>query len=110
GSANKNRQAKGVRRIISMPRGTTPVRVHKKTGDTSMHDPQRRRLLAGLGATCAAAALPGNVRAAGWPDRPVNFIVPFPPGGPVDTTARFITQPLGELWKTATVVDNKAGA
>jgi len=75
-----------------------------------MHDPQRRRLLAGLGATCAAAALPGNVRAAGWPDRPVNFIVPFPPGGPVDTTARFITQPLGELWKTATVVDNKAGA
>ncbi|MCD0503257.1 Bug family tripartite tricarboxylate transporter substrate binding protein [Bordetella petrii] len=75
-----------------------------------MHDTQRRRLLAGLGAACAAATLPFQARAAGWPDRPVNFIVPFPPGGPVDTTARFTTQPLGEMWKTPVVVDNKAGA
>lgn len=75
-----------------------------------MHDPQRRRLLAGLGAACAAATLPRLVHAATWPTQPVSFIVPFPPGGPVDTTARFIAAPLGAIWKTPTVVDNKAGA
>ena len=40
----------------------------------------------------------------------MTFIVPFPPGGPVDTTARFATQPLGRLWSVPTVVDNKSGA
>lgn len=45
-----------------------------------------------------------------WPDRTVNFIVPFPPGGPVDTAARFVTKPLAEQWGKATIVDNRAGA
>jgi tripartite-type tricarboxylate transporter receptor subunit TctC len=45
-----------------------------------------------------------------WPDKPVNFIVPFPPGGPVDTTARLTTLPLGKLWSVATPIENKAGA
>ncbi|MBO9356372.1 tripartite tricarboxylate transporter substrate binding protein [Bordetella petrii] len=75
-----------------------------------MHDPQRRRLMAAMGAAWAAATLPMQARAAKWPERPVNFIVPFPPGGPVDTTARFTTQPMGEMWQTPVVVDNKAGA
>lgn len=75
-----------------------------------MHDSQRRRLLAGLGVVCAAATLPLSAHAATWPSQPVNFIVPFPAGGPVDTTARFIATPLGALWKTSTIVDNKAGA
>ena len=45
-----------------------------------------------------------------WPDQPVSFIVPFPPGGPVDTTARLTTQPLSQLWSVATPIENKAGA
>ena len=45
-----------------------------------------------------------------WPDKPVNFIVPFPPGGPVDTAARLTTQPLGKLWNVTAPIDNKAGA
>jgi len=77
-------------------------------------DPQRRRVLAGLGATCAAAVLPtlfpSVARAATWPGHAVTFIVPFPAGGPVDTTARFTTQPLGQMWSVPTVVDNKSGA
>lgn len=51
-----------------------------------------------------------NSIAQQWPDKPVNFIVPFPPGGPVDTTARLTTQPLGQLWGVPTVIENKAGA
>lgn len=59
-----------------------------------------------------AAALPPLTVAAedAWPARPVRFIVPFPPGGPVDTTARIFTAGLATTWKVATVVDNRAGA
>ena len=58
----------------------------------------------------AAAAFPAVRAASAWPGHAVTFIVPFPPGGPVDTTARFATQPLGRLWSVPTVVDNKSGA
>lgn len=79
-----------------------------------MIDPQRRRVIAGLGAACATAVLPSLLpsvaRAATWPGHAVTFIVPFPAGGPVDTTARFTTQPLGHLWSVPTVVDNRSGA
>ncbi|WP_144636479.1 Bug family tripartite tricarboxylate transporter substrate binding protein [Bordetella genomosp. 13] len=76
-----------------------------------MIDLQRRRATAVLGAACAAALVPAWARAAGaWPTHAVNFIVPFPPGGPVDTTARFTTQPLGQIWSQPTVVDNRSGA
>ncbi|MFT4268483.1 MAG: tripartite tricarboxylate transporter substrate-binding protein [Xenophilus sp.] len=69
----------------------------------------RRRLLAG--SLLAAAARPFAALASeSWPARPVRFVVPFPPGGPIDTTARIFSQKLGELWKTPAVIDNRAGA
>src|SRR3546814_8090406 len=74
-----------------------------------MHDPQRRRLLAGLGAAWAAASLPLQSRAAKWPERPAHFIVPFPPGGPGATTAPFTTQPMSEALPVPVVADNQAG-
>lgn len=72
----------------------------------------RRQVLAGLGMGVLGAALPMRRVLAQdkWPAKPVNFIVPFPAGGPVDTSARFVTKPLGEMWGQAAVVDNKAGA
>lgn len=45
-----------------------------------------------------------------WPDKAVTFIVPFPPGGPVDTTARLTTQAMAKNWSVPAVIDNKAGA
>ena len=48
--------------------------------------------------------------AQSWPERAVDFIVPFAPGGPVDTTARITTQGLAQRWKVSTVIENKAGA
>lgn len=69
----------------------------------------RRRLVAG--GLLAAAAQPFAALAQDtWPAKPVRFIVPFPPAGPVDTTARAASQKLSEIWKTPTVIDNRAGA
>lgn len=71
--------------------------------------PMRRRLMAA--GALAAATHPLSVLANDpWPAKPVRLIVPFPPGGPVDSTARIFSQRLGEIWKQPLVIDNRAGA
>ncbi|GGJ30257.1 Bug family tripartite tricarboxylate transporter substrate binding protein [Neoroseomonas lacus] len=68
----------------------------------------RRRLLFGLAAGSAFA--PGIARAA-YPDRPIRVVVPFPPGGTVDVTARPIFAKAGELLGNASfVLDSLPGA
>ena len=75
-----------------------------------MADIHRRQALALTAAGIAGLALPGQAaRAANYPTKPVKFIVPFPPGGPVDTTARAFVPPLGQLWGQSTFIDNRAG-
>ncbi len=75
-----------------------------------MADIHRRQALALTAAGIAGLAQPGQAaRAANYPTKPVKFIVPFPPGGPVDTTARAFVPPLGQLWGQSTFIDNRAG-
>ncbi|HSD55215.1 MAG TPA: tripartite tricarboxylate transporter substrate binding protein [Burkholderiales bacterium] len=68
----------------------------------------RRRFIVATGALGAAAALPAFAQS--YPGKPVRFIVPFPPAGPVDTTARGFTQKLSEYWGQQALVENRAGA
>jgi tripartite-type tricarboxylate transporter receptor subunit TctC len=68
----------------------------------------RRRSLSGAGLFLAGLlALPAC--AQGWPARPVRIIVPFAPGGGVDTVARLLAQRLGEQTGSPFIVDNRPG-
>jgi len=44
-----------------------------------------------------------------FPDRPISLIVPNPPGGVVDTSARLVGDPLSQLLRQPVVIENKAG-
>jgi tripartite-type tricarboxylate transporter receptor subunit TctC len=72
-----------------------------------MSDIYRRTLVAGT----LSAALPfaGQAQPA-WPNGPLRFIVPFPPGGGTDPIARIIAGKLGETTGWQIVVENKPGA
>ena len=48
--------------------------------------------------------------AAAYPEKPIRFIVPFPPGGNIDTHARIVAQKLTEAWRHQMVIDNRPGA
>ncbi|MBL8382272.1 MAG: tripartite tricarboxylate transporter substrate binding protein [Burkholderiales bacterium] len=60
---------------------------------------------------CAAAALmPVAGAAQAWPTKPVRFVAPFPPGGPVDLLARLIGQKVTEKSGQPVLVENRPGA
>lgn len=69
----------------------------------------RRTLLGSAVAALGTLAVPAFAQSA-YPSRPVKFVVPFPAGGPVDTTGRAVAQKLSELWGQQAIVDNRAGA
>ena len=65
---------------------------------------QISRLLAILALSTSALAH------AAYPDRPINLVVPFPPGGGTDATARLIADAISPLLGQNVVVVNRAGA
>lgn len=68
-----------------------------------------RRISIRLLATLAAALLSGLVAAQGFPSKPVTLVVPVPPGGVVDASARLVSDPLSRLLGQSVVVDNRGG-
>jgi tripartite-type tricarboxylate transporter receptor subunit TctC len=56
------------------------------------------------------ATLTSVARAQDYPNRPIRMIVPFAPGGGVDTMARQVGQKMSEMLKQTVVIDHRAGA
>ena len=69
---------------------------------------QKRQLLQGFAAVAATSLLPGLVFAQ--QSRPLRLIVPFPPGGATDITARIMTEPMSRILGQPVIVENRAGA
>ena len=61
-------------------------------------------------ATLAFTVVAQFVSAQAFPDRTITLVVPNPPGGLVDTSARLLSEPLTRVIGQTVIVDNKPGA
>jgi len=59
---------------------------------------------------CLMLAFIATPASAAYPEKPIELIVPFPPGGIVDVVTRTIARQLSDVLKQPLVVVNKAGA
>jgi len=69
----------------------------------------RNVLRSGILLLAAAMCMPVAL-AAGYPDKPIRLVVPFPPGGPTDMVARPLAEFLGKRLGQQIIVDNRGGA
>jgi len=58
----------------------------------------------------AVAIQPAFAQSTKYPERPIRLIVPFPPGGSVDVTARLVGPKVTELIGQQVIIDNRTGA
>ena len=64
-----------------------------------------RSLCAALAAAFAFAALGQD-----YPAKPIRIVIPYPPGGASDVTARLLGQKMAEAWNQQVIADNRPGA
>jgi tripartite-type tricarboxylate transporter receptor subunit TctC len=70
----------------------------------------KRRQLLTYGAAALSAAVPSAFAQGKYPQRTVTLVVPTPPGGSTDFTARLIVEPLTRALGQPVIVDNRPGA
>jgi len=67
-----------------------------------------RKFTFAIGLGSILASLAGSA-AQPYPDHPIKFVIPYPPGGATDTVARIIASTLSTSWKQAVVLENHSG-
>lgn len=67
----------------------------------------KRFLTALFSLAMLGCALPSMAQ---YPDRPMRLVVPFPPGGNIDTTARILSKGLDQILGKQVLVENRPGA
>jgi tripartite-type tricarboxylate transporter receptor subunit TctC len=70
----------------------------------------RRNALGHALAACFGLAAITRAAAQSYPNRVIKMIVPFPPGGPIDTMARLVAHELSARLGQEVVVENRPGA
>lgn len=70
----------------------------------------RRGLLHGAVAATGLLAMPGVLRAAAWPAKPLTIVLGFPPGGGSDNYVRVLAPFLSEVIGQQVLVENRPGA
>ncbi len=69
-----------------------------------------RRAIAALFATMTLIAPALATAQSDWPTRSVRVIVPYPPGGPSDSSTRIVMERVAALLRQPIVIENKGGA
>jgi tripartite-type tricarboxylate transporter receptor subunit TctC len=59
---------------------------------------------------CAAGLFASAANAQSWPNKPIRYIVPFPPGGSTDTLARLLQADLSKALGVSVVIEHRPGA
>jgi tripartite-type tricarboxylate transporter receptor subunit TctC len=60
--------------------------------------------------TIMAIGLASLAQAQSFPERPIKLVVPFPPGGGTDTSARLVAQAMSSRLGQSVVIENQSGA
>jgi tripartite-type tricarboxylate transporter receptor subunit TctC len=74
--------------------------------------PIRRQVLVGTALALGVLAnpVPALAQSAAYPDKPVRFVVPYPPGGGTDVIARIVQERFQSQLGQPILIDNKGGA
>ena len=75
-----------------------------------MYPSRLRRALLSCLALAGAAVLAPTAQAADWPDKPIQLVIPYPPGGSADLLGRPLALQLQQQLKQSVVLEYKPGA
>ena len=82
----------------------------KNVTETNTMKTQLLTLLAAGITLAAAPAAHAQAAGADWPNKPIRWVVPFPPGGAMDAIARTLGEKAGKALGQPFVIENKPGA